>query len=628
MDEYIKNPIASDSEDEKKIQKAQSRAERKIKEVKKRRKEQRESSRPYKKPAATESTPTQVTWKSGNCYRCNKKGHWRRECTEVLQENKISTVSELYHLIENSVSEDTCDINNDRSCMNDSPVGRLKENIGQWREIGANSYVMEVIKNGYILPLFTSPCEVELSNNRSAINNANFVSREVEVLLKKGCISEVQSKPKVVNSLTVAGSKSTKLRLVLDARHVNPHLFKFKHKFEDANTSRFLFTAGDYIFSFDLKSAYHHIEIHKLSREYLGFHWMGKYYVFNVLPFGISTAGYIFSKVMRQVVKFWRSKGIRIVMYLDDGFGGGSNLQEAELVSEVVQSDLKRLGFLIAVEKCHWQPTQEVVWLGLVWNTKLDKVKVSDKRIEKLKQNLENILNAHERGCVWFEVRGIASVAGQLISTQTVFGKQTRLRTRYLFFCISNRSSWNAYIRLSEEFEAIGELEFWCQNIEDMNSRGSSLGQLTDQSSAQISIFCDAPDSGYGCHLTDYFTDEQCLSLYGFWNVGEQKQSSTWRELEAVRRVLEQSVDKIRDMSVEVFCDNQNVEHILQVGSKKRKLQNIAMSVKNFCSSNGILLKCHWIPREENVVADRLSKLSDCDDWSVRQNVFDYFDKR
>ena len=145
---------------------------------------------------------------------------------------------------------------------------------------------------------------------------------------------------------------------------------------------------------------------------------------------------YIFSKVMRQVVKFWRSKGIRIVMYLDDGFGGGSNLQEAELVSEVVQSDLQRLGFLIAVEKCHWQPTQEVVWLGLVWNTKLDKVKVSDKRIEKLKQNLENILNAHERGCVWFEVRGIASVAGQLISTQTVFGKQTRLRTRYLFFFV------------------------------------------------------------------------------------------------------------------------------------------------------------------------------------------------
>jgi hypothetical protein len=98
--------------------------------------------------------------------------------------------------------------------MNDSPVGRLKEDIGQWREIGANSYIMEVIKNGYISALFASPGEVELSNNRSALNNADFVSREVEILLKKGCISEMQTKPEVVNSFSVAGSKSTKLRLV------------------------------------------------------------------------------------------------------------------------------------------------------------------------------------------------------------------------------------------------------------------------------------------------------------------------------------------------------------------------------------------------------------------------------
>ena len=48
--------------------------------------------------------------------------------------------------------------------------------------------------------------------------------------------------------------------------------------------------------------------------EYLGFQWKDKYYVFNVLPFGISTAGYIFTKVLRDVVKFWRSKGYKIVM--------------------------------------------------------------------------------------------------------------------------------------------------------------------------------------------------------------------------------------------------------------------------------------------------------------------------
>lgn len=34
-------------------------------------------------------SPTQ-TWKSGHCYRSNKRGHWRRDCTEKMDVNKIS----------------------------------------------------------------------------------------------------------------------------------------------------------------------------------------------------------------------------------------------------------------------------------------------------------------------------------------------------------------------------------------------------------------------------------------------------------------------------------------------------------------------------------------------------------
>lgn len=44
----------------------------------------------------------------------------------------------------------------------------------------------------------------------------------------------------------------------------------------------------------------------------------GKYYVFIVLLFGISTAGYTFTKLTREVVKHFRPQGIKILMYLDD----------------------------------------------------------------------------------------------------------------------------------------------------------------------------------------------------------------------------------------------------------------------------------------------------------------------
>ena len=54
-----------------------------------------------------------------------------------------------------------------------------------------------------------------------------------------------------------------------------------------------LLKKGDYIFSFDLKSGYHHVEIAEVHYKYLGFAWNDKFYVFKVLPFGLACTCYI-----------------------------------------------------------------------------------------------------------------------------------------------------------------------------------------------------------------------------------------------------------------------------------------------------------------------------------------------
>ena len=53
----------------------------------------------------------------------------------------------------------------------------------------------------------------------------------------------------------------------------------------------------------------------------------------------------------------------------------------------------------------------------------------------------------------------------------------------------------------------------------------------------------------------------------------ETKQSSTFRELNAVRVVLESNADKLLNARVCWFSDNQNVVRILEVGSRKPYLQ-------------------------------------------------------
>ena len=60
-----------------------------------------------------------------------------------------------------------------------------------------------------------------------------------------------------------------------------------------------------------------------------------RYFVFNSLPFGLSIAGHIFSKVLRVVVKLWRENGHKMIMFQDDGIGGSTRYDKALLSSTV-----------------------------------------------------------------------------------------------------------------------------------------------------------------------------------------------------------------------------------------------------------------------------------------------------
>jgi hypothetical protein len=72
-----------------------------------------------------------------------------------------------------------------------------------------------------------------------------------------------------------------------------------------------------------------------------------------VLPFGFSSACYIFTKVVRPLVKFWRSKGFLIVVYLDDGLGFEDSEESCFKVSKEALSDLLSAGFLPNYEKVY-----------------------------------------------------------------------------------------------------------------------------------------------------------------------------------------------------------------------------------------------------------------------------------
>ena len=242
--------------------------------------------------------------------------------------------------------------------------GRLKQSFDFWENIGTSSFILDVIKYGYKIPLLSQPESIFLNNNKSALDHKEFVSKAILDLVKNGLVKNVLFKPHVINPLSVSVNSSVKERLSLDLRHVNKHVVVNKIKFEDWRTVKQYINLNCYGYKFDLKSGYHHLDIFDTFQKYLGFSWVFdnkvNYFMFTVLPFGLSASGYIFTKVVRQLVKHWRNNGIKMAVYLDDGFGVSNDLEVCRQQAFAVKADLVASGFVPNKDKCVWQPSQSV----------------------------------------------------------------------------------------------------------------------------------------------------------------------------------------------------------------------------------------------------------------------------
>ena len=208
------------------------------------------------------------------------------------------------------------------------------------------------------------------------------------------------------------------------------------------------------MYSFDINSGYHHVEIYLSHQRFLGFSWVfngvRKYFKFVILPFGLSAGPYIFTKVMRPLVKHWRSQALRIVVYLYDGLSVCGTKDNCLRHSLLVHSDLISSGFVPNKDKCMWIPVQILRWLGFHWDFARgfpeDKVSVL----------LASISEVSSFRIVTSKM--LAQVTGRIISCMLVFGHICKIMTKALHSVIDSRAYCNARVFLTTE--AISELNY------------------------------------------------------------------------------------------------------------------------------------------------------------------------
>ena len=494
----------------------------------------------------------------------------------------------------------------------ENEVMNVKGNLRDYweNELHASGPVLDIIRNGYILPLVSEPASWVGANHESALLNSNFVDEAVTDLLSKGCVKAMHSMPHICSPLMVVESSSGRKRLVINLKYLNLYLWKNKFKYEDVRVALSYCEKGDFLLTFDLKSGYHHVDIHESSQTYLGFEWRGSHYKFTVLPFGLATACYVFTKLLWPIVRFFRSQGYQIVIYLDDGILIVSGYEKACSARKLVKGVLCNAGLVLNHDKSRLLPSHKGSWLGFDIDLESGSIFVPEKKIMELKAQLSLALAKD-----LLPAKVIARLTGKIISMSIAIGSIARLRTRSLYATLLTRKSWHDILPISHEAKC--ELLFWHESLQHYNGQ-----PIWRSPSAVRVVYSDASDTGFGTYVVEHGS----VVVHGQWTQEEVRESSTWRELRAVTQSLEAVAHHLASHRVRWFTDNQNVVRIIQVGSRKGKLQQEAIKIFNMALRHGIILEPEWIPRGENLFADYLSRIVDHDDWGLSQQFFDLVD--
>ena len=98
-----------------------------------------------------------------------------------------------------------------------------------------------------------------------------FVKSAINHLIINSCVTEVFETPVIINLLSISIQKSGKKHLILDLSYVNQFLYKCTFHCEDLSLVKEILNPGDFMFTFDLKSGFHHVEIFPEHRKYLSF---------------------------------------------------------------------------------------------------------------------------------------------------------------------------------------------------------------------------------------------------------------------------------------------------------------------------------------------------------------------
>ena len=438
-----------------------------------------------------------------------------------------------------------------------------------------------------------------------------FITEEVQSLLKKGAIVQVKDQSldskRFYSNLFTVPKKGGERRPIINLKALNRFIPHVHFKMEGIQSLRELILPGDFMIKLDLKDAYFSIPIHTTQQRFLSFMWEGQSYQFTCLPFGLSSAPRTFTKVMKPLVAYLRSLGIRLVIYLDDMLILAQTKEELLKWRSIVLDLLENLGFLINYKKSEFEPTQSLIFLGFLINSVQMEISLPREKVSQAIQEAQNLLRSGHASA-----RQLAHLIGVFTSTlPAILPAPLHYRgLQNLKHQILKRGGYDAILQLSDE--AREDLVWWTENLPLVN------GQPLVREQPSLQIESDASLKGWGAVCEG----EQ---ICGPWAEGEKNLHLNCLELLAASHAVQAFARDKRETVVQLHLDSATaVAYINHMGGTRfPELRYLATTLWGWCLQRRLFLVASHIPGVLNTRADLLSRsVVDRHDWQPNPAIF------
>jgi len=467
----------------------------------------------------------------------------------------------------------------------------------RWKELTSDSRILSWIK-GYVIP-FSKPV-LQKSKPKEplwSIKEKAIIQDQVEKLILKGAISQCQPcRDQFLSGIFLIDKPDGSYRLILNLKDLNRFITTEHFKLEDFKVACRLISPDCFMGKLDLKEAYYLIPVDKSNRKYLRFSFNDSLYEFNCLPFGLNTAPYVFTKILKPVVGYLRNLGFLSVIYLDDLLLIGNTYSECSANINASVELLQNLGFIVNEEKSCKIPSKNCKFLGFVLNSQTMTLELpSDKRC-KIRDQITKFRKLKQ--C---KIRKFAQLIGSLVACCPAIQYgwahiKNAEREKYLALLKAN-GNYEALMNLDQELQE--DFLWWEKNI---------VYRVYNISNREFKlvIFSDASLTGWGVACDDCRT-------HGHWNETERSHHINYLELLAAFFGLRCFAKDFRNCNILLRLDNTTaIAYINRMGGVRfKKLSNLSKMIWKWCEDREIHIFASYIPSRDNTEADSESRKSE-----------------